>query len=64
LWAAPADVTPTAVNASNPTAFTLEIRAAGPGVQIASAAGAVAMLEARRLERGVLDGPLSRSLSA
>ena len=44
------------MNASDPTAFTLEIRAAGPGVQIASAAGAVAMLEARRLERGVLDG--------
>jgi anti-anti-sigma factor len=37
-------------------AFTLEFSAAGPGAQVALVGGAVALHEARELERGVLDG--------
>jgi anti-anti-sigma factor len=37
-------------------AFTLEFSAAGPAVQVAVVGGAVALYEARKLERGVLEG--------
>ena len=37
-------------------AFTLEFSAAGPAVQVAVVGGAVALHEARELERGVLQG--------
>jgi anti-anti-sigma regulatory factor len=49
-------VTPNAVGGPHATEFSLRLRAAGPGVQIASAGGGVALAEARRLELGVLDG--------
>ena len=37
-------------------AFTLELSAAGPTAQVAVVGGAVALHEARELERGVLEG--------
>lgn len=47
---------PTAAIGAPAGAFTLRVRAAGPGIQLASARGPVAMVEARQLERGVIDG--------
>jgi anti-anti-sigma factor len=41
---------------SEAAAFTLEFSAAGPGAQVASITGAVALHEARELERGVIAG--------
>jgi anti-anti-sigma factor len=38
------------------SAFTLELSAVGRGIQIVAAGGAVALAEARELERGVLAG--------
>jgi anti-anti-sigma regulatory factor len=49
-------VTPNAVSGPHAAEFSLRFRVAGPGVQIASAGGVVALAEARRLELGVLDG--------
>ena len=37
-------------------AFTLRFDTPGPGVQVATVAGAVALAQARELERGVIDG--------
>jgi hypothetical protein len=44
------------MRAPQASAFTLEYSAAGPGAQVATAGGVVALYEARELERGVIAG--------